>query len=90
MTHDDHSRPGLAEQRAVAAAALADLSNDPEGAAIAALRAPCSVCAVIGALHLGYSLAAAVTGADFVTEPLRLRLLALVSHADQELRGAPN
>jgi hypothetical protein len=89
MTHD-HDRPGLAEQRAVAAAALAVLSDDPEGAAIASLRAPCTACAVISALQLGNSLAAAVAGEPFVSETLRLRLLALVGHADAELRAAPN
>jgi hypothetical protein len=89
MTHD-HARPGLAEQRAVAAAALAVLGDDPEGAAIATLRAPCTVCAVISALQLGNSLAAAVTGEPFMSETLRRRLLALVGHAGAELRAASN
>jgi hypothetical protein len=86
----DHVRPGLAEQRAVAAAALAVLGHDPEGAALAALRAPCSTCAAISALQLGNSLATAVAGEPFMSETLRLRLLALVRHAQAELRAAPN
>jgi hypothetical protein len=90
VTSDDHRRPGRAEQLAVAAAALAVLEDDPEGAAIASLRAPCQACAVIAALHLGYALAQAVAGETFMSEELRTRLHRLVSHAEAELRAAPN
>jgi hypothetical protein len=86
----DHARPGLAEQRAVANAAIALLTHDPEGAAIAVLRARCTVCAVIASLQLGNALATAVAGEDFMSEALRARLIALVEYAQAELRSASN
>ena len=87
--HDNHARPGIADQRAVIALARAVAAGDPQAAALATL-APCPACLAIATMQLGYALAASVAGETFVTEPLLRRLLGLLDEAERELGAAPN
>ena len=90
MTHD-HARPAIADQRAVLATARAVLAADPDAAHQAAGSGSCDACTVVAALQLGFALVAQFTGERmFVSEGLRLQLLAAVDATQQELDAAPN
>jgi len=87
----DPARPDITSQRAVLATARAILTGaDPGAAHEAAGTATCTVCTVVCALQLGFTLAAAVTGQDFVSGDLLDRLVALVDATERELDVFPN
>jgi hypothetical protein len=89
MTHD-HASPDIATMRATLRLAKAVLSSDPEGAAAASLAASCQACLGIATMQLGYALCAALAGEQFVTGPLRARLLTALDQAEGELGAAGN
>jgi len=90
--HDhDHDRPSLADQRAVLATARAVLASDPAAAHEAAGTGSCDSCTVVAALQLGFALVAQFTGERmFVSESLRLQLVAAIDATQAELDSAGN
>lgn len=87
----DHTRPGLADHRAVLATARAVLAPDPDAAHDAAGTGSCEACTVICAIQLGFALVAQFTGERmFVSESLRLQLAAAIDATQAELDAAPN
>lgn len=87
----DHARPGLADQRATLAVARAVLNADPDAAHQAAGTGSCEACTVIAAAQFGFALVAQFTGQRmFVSEGLRVQLLAVVDAAQRELDAGPN
>ena len=89
--HHDHARPDLADQRAALATARAVLNGDPEAAHDAAGSGSCEACTVIAAAQFGFALVAQFTGERmFVSEGLRVQLLAVVDATERELNSAPN
>jgi hypothetical protein len=86
----DHA-PGLAEQRAVLAAARAILTRDDDAAHHYAGTGNCPQCTVVSSLQFGFALAAQLTGRQaFVDEGLRRALLDAVNAAQAEVDDAPN
>jgi hypothetical protein len=91
MDDDPHTRPDLADQRAVLAVARAVLAADPDAAHEAARSGSCEPCTVVAALQLGFALVAQFTGERmFVSESLRLQLAAVIDATQQELDAAGN
>ena len=88
---DDHARPGLADHRAVLTTARAVLANDPDAAHAAAGAGSCEACTVIAAIQYGFALVAQFTGERmFVSERLRLQLVAAVDATEAELDASAN
>ena len=87
-----HIRPAVADQLAVTAVAAAILTGgDP--AVVHDLATPpgtCPACTIVTAVQLGFGSCTALAGLDFMTEELRVQLLAFVQHAEAELRAAGN
>jgi hypothetical protein len=84
-------RPGPAAQRAAVAIARAELAFDHD-AAIAAAEGHCPACLALTVTNYGIPVCAILTGerSGFVSEALRLRLLAAADAAEAELGAAPN
>ena len=87
-----HVRPAIADQRAVLAVAAAILTGAEPAAAHDAAVPPgtCAPCVAVAALQLGFALCVSLAGLDFMTEELRVQLLASVQHAAAELEGGQN
>ena len=87
-----HVRPAIADQRAVLAVAANVLTGaEPEAAHEAAVPpGTCPACVAVAALQLGFALCVSLAGQDFMTEELRVQLLASVEHAAAELEGGQN
>jgi hypothetical protein len=82
----DHARPDVSAQRAVLATARAVLASDPDAAHDFAASGSCEACTVVAALQFGFALVAQFTGERmFVSEGLRLQLLAAVDATQAEL-----
>jgi hypothetical protein len=92
MTDHDHTSPGQAVHQAVLGLARTVALSDPAGAAevIADSRGACPWCAAVAGIQFGYAVCASLTGAPFVTEPLRARILAAIDAAQAALREAGN
>ena len=87
----DHAHPDLTDQRAVLATARAVLASDPDAAHDFAASGSCEACTVVAALQFGFALVAQFTGERmFVSEGLRLQLVAAVDATQAELDAAPN
>ena len=87
----DHARPGIADQRASLTVARAVLNADPDAAHQAAGTGSCEACTVIAAAQYGFALVAQFTGHRmFVSEGLRVQLLAVVDATEAELDAGPN
>jgi hypothetical protein len=87
----EHYRPGIADQRAVLAAARAILTTgDNDAAHKAAGSGSCPSCTAVAAIWLGITIAQQLTGAGFVNGPLAPRLLAMIAETERELRAEPN
>ena len=87
-----HVRPAVADQRAVLAVAANILAGAEPEAAHEAATPPgtCPACVAVAALQLGFALCVSLAGLDFITEELRVQLLANVEHAAAELEGGQN
>ena len=92
MTSDlhDHARPDRAAQQSVLDIARAVLHRDMPGAHEAISAAACPSCVAIASLQLGFTLCSVFAGTPFITEPLRIQLVAAVEAAQAELNAAPN
>lgn len=87
----DHARPDTADMRAVLATARAILDGADRTAAQAAGSGSCAVCVAVAGISFGITLASTVAGdKGFVSEPVRLALLAAVDATEAELGAAPN
>ena len=87
-----HVRPAIADQRAVLAVAAKILTGVEPAAAHDAAMPPgtCPACVAVAALQLGFALCISLAGLDFMTEELRVQLLANVQHTAAELEGGQN
>jgi hypothetical protein len=97
MTGDPHAhpRPCPADLRAAIAVTRVVLQEGGSGHAEAHAAATghgiCPACTAVAAASLGITLASVMAGDKaFTSEPVRLRLLAAVDAAEQELGAAPN
>jgi len=88
----DHARPDTADMRAVLVVARAILDGADHGTAHqAAEGGACPACVAVAGISYGITLASTVAGdKSFVSEPVRLQLLAAVAATLAELDAAPN
>ena len=87
-----HVRPAIADQRAVLAVA-ANILTGADPAVVHDRATPpgtCPACVAVAALQFGFALCVSLAGQDFMTEDLRVQLLASVQHAAAELEGGQN
>ncbi len=91
MTHD-HDRPDTADMRAALATARAILDGADHGATHqAAEGGSCAACVAVAGIAYGTTLASTMAGdTGFMSEPVRLALLAAVDATEAELRGSAN
>ena len=90
--HDHDPRPDTADMRAALATTRAALNGADHGTTHqAAEGGTCPVCVAVAGISFGITMASTVAGDPmFVSEPVRLALLAMVDAAEQELGGASN
>jgi hypothetical protein len=89
---DDHDRPSLADHRTALLATRAILDGaDLKAAHEAAEGGSCAACVATAGISYGLTLASTAAGdTAFMSEPVRLALLALVDATLAELDAAPN
>ena len=88
----DHARPSLADHRTALLVTRAILDGaDLKAAHEAAEGGSCAACVATAGISYGLTLASTVAGdKSFMSEPVRLALLALVDTTLAELDAAPN
>jgi hypothetical protein len=88
MTGHDHTRPDVADQRAVLAIARALLDGASHREAAKAVRdGSCPVCIAVTGIGWGFGVAAQARGESGLglTEKLRAQLAAMIAEAEAEL-----
>ena len=90
-TPHDHDRPDTADMRAALATTRAILNGADHDAHQAAESGSCAACTAMAGISYGTTLASTMAGdTGFMSEPVRLALLAAVDATEAELRGSAN
>jgi hypothetical protein len=88
----DHARPDVSAQRAALVVARAILTGaDADAHAAADAGGSCPACVAMAGISFAFTAFSTLAGDEaFMSEPVRLQLLALVDAAERELRSAGN
>jgi hypothetical protein len=87
----DHARPDTADMRAALVVARAILDGADDTARQAAGSGSCPACTAVAGISYGITMGSTLAGdTGFVSEPVRLAMLAMIDATEAELRGSAN